>query len=54
MNLFACSDFIDEWVNIAQPAKLKVKAEFGHLPPEEQLALCVQVIVDYLNNIISL
>lgn len=38
-----CSDFIDDWVQIALPAKAKVKAEYGNLPFEEQCEICAQV-----------
>ncbi|KAJ6676683.1 CARBONIC ANHYDRASE [Salix viminalis] len=31
-----CSDVIDDWVQIGLPAKAKVKAEFGHLPPDDE------------------
>ncbi|KAF9667861.1 hypothetical protein SADUNF_Sadunf15G0067300 [Salix dunnii] len=34
------NDFIDDWVQIGLPAKAKVKAEFGHLPPDEQKRKC--------------
>ncbi|KAJ6411751.1 hypothetical protein OIU84_008350 [Salix udensis] len=33
-------DCIDDWVQIGLPAKAKVKAEFGHLPPDEQNREC--------------
>ena len=39
------SDFIDDWVQIGLPAKAKVKAEFGHLPPEEQNQKCEMVFI---------
>ncbi|KAF9667863.1 hypothetical protein SADUNF_Sadunf15G0067500 [Salix dunnii] len=34
------NDFIDDWVQIGLPAKAKVKAEFGHLPPDDQNREC--------------
>ncbi|KAM7483206.1 hypothetical protein LguiB_007789 [Lonicera macranthoides] len=34
------SDFIEDWVKIGLPAKLKVKSEFGHLPEEKQIEKC--------------
>ncbi|GMN20909.1 hypothetical protein TIFTF001_047194 [Ficus carica] len=37
-------DFIDDWVQIALPAKAKVKAEYGHLPSEKQLEICAQKV----------
>ncbi|KAJ0105053.1 hypothetical protein Patl1_18028 [Pistacia atlantica] len=39
-------DFIDEWMKIALPAKLKVKAEHNCLSPEEQNALCEKEAVN--------
>ena len=39
------SDFIDDWVQIGLPAKAKVKAEFGHFPPDEQNRECEMVII---------
>ncbi|KAI9173923.1 hypothetical protein LWI28_008961 [Acer negundo] len=33
-------DFIDDWVKIGLPAKAKVKADFGHLPEQEQKSQC--------------
>jgi len=33
-------DFIDEWVKIGLPAKVKVQAEFGDLPLENQCKHC--------------
>lgn len=38
------SDFIDDWVQIAQPAKDKVKAEHSDLPFEQQCDICAKVI----------
>jgi hypothetical protein len=38
-----CSDFIDEWVKIGKPAKVKVIAEFGDLPFAEQCKHCEKV-----------
>ena len=38
-----CSDFIDEWVKIGLPAKVKVQAEFGDLPLEVQCKHCEKV-----------
>lgn len=38
-----CSDFIDEWVKIGLPAKVKVQAEFGDLPLEDQCKHCEKV-----------
>ena len=42
-----CSDFIDEWLKIGLPAKLKVKANFGDLSIEEQCKNCEKV--SYIN-----
>uniref|UniRef100_A0A2N9IXK8 Carbonic anhydrase n=1 Tax=Fagus sylvatica TaxID=28930 RepID=A0A2N9IXK8_FAGSY len=39
-------DFIDEWVKIGLPAKLKVKANFGDLPIEEQCKHCEKEAVN--------
>ncbi|XP_062116283.1 carbonic anhydrase 2-like [Humulus lupulus] len=39
-------DFIDNWVQIAQSAKDKVKAEHSHLPFEEQCEICAEEAVD--------
>lgn len=47
-------DFIDDWVQIALPAKAKVKAEYGHLPPDEQVEICAQEAVNLsLVNLLS-
>lgn len=47
-------DFIDDWVQIALPAKAKVKAEYGHLPSEKQLEICAQEAVNLsLVNLLS-
>ncbi|KAJ6339812.1 hypothetical protein OIU77_007703 [Salix suchowensis] len=40
------NDFIDDWVQIGLPAKAKVKAEFGHLPLEEQKRECEKEAVN--------
>ncbi|XP_062081068.1 carbonic anhydrase 2-like [Humulus lupulus] len=39
-------DFIDEWVNIAQAAKIKVKAEHSKLTFEEQCEICAEEAVN--------
>ncbi|KAK6276691.1 hypothetical protein POUND7_006400 [Theobroma cacao] len=36
-------DFIDQWVQIGLPAKIKVLEEANHLPFEEQCRLCEKV-----------
>ncbi|XP_062118198.1 carbonic anhydrase, chloroplastic-like [Humulus lupulus] len=38
-------DFIDDWVNIAQAAKEKVKAEHKNLTFEEQCEICAEEVV---------
>uniref|UniRef100_A0A6N2LSR1 Carbonic anhydrase n=1 Tax=Salix viminalis TaxID=40686 RepID=A0A6N2LSR1_SALVM len=40
------NDFIDDWVQIGLPAKAKVKAEFGHLPLDEQKRECEKEAVN--------
>ncbi|CAK7328925.1 unnamed protein product [Dovyalis caffra] len=40
------NDFIDDWVKIALPAKAKVKAEYGHLPPCKQNQKCEKEAVN--------
>ncbi|KAM6569952.1 hypothetical protein CsatB_017937 [Cannabis sativa] len=40
------SDFIDDWVNIAQIVKNKVKAEYSNLSPEEQRKICTEEAVN--------
>lgn len=35
-------DFLDEWVKIGLPAKIKVLEEANHLPFEEQVTLCAK------------
>lgn len=42
-----CSDFVDDWMRIALPAKAKVKAKYSHLPIEEQKAICERVTEIY-------
>ena len=39
-------DFIDDWVKIALPAKIKVKADYANLTPEEQNAKCEREAVN--------
>ncbi|CAK9138619.1 unnamed protein product [Ilex paraguariensis] len=47
-------DFIDDWVQIGLPAKAKVKAEFGNLPFEEQIAICEREAVNLsLENLLT-
>lgn len=38
-----CSDFIEDWVKIALPAKSKVKAEFGNASFPELCGHCEKV-----------
>ncbi|TXG50285.1 hypothetical protein EZV62_022809 [Acer yangbiense] len=48
------SDFIDDWVKIGLPAKAKVKADFGHLPEQEQKSQCEREAVNLsLTNLLS-
>ncbi|XP_044485301.1 carbonic anhydrase 2-like [Mangifera indica] len=47
-------DFIDDWMKIALPAKLKIKAEHSCLSSEEQNALCEREAVNLsLVNLLS-
>ncbi|KAK4844627.1 hypothetical protein QYF36_022438 [Acer negundo] len=47
-------DFIDDWVKIGLPAKAKVKADFGHLPEQEQKSQCEREAVNLsLTNLLS-
>lgn len=46
--------FIEDWVKICSPAKAKVKAEFGHLPFEEQCKECEKEAVNVsLGNLLT-
>jgi len=43
---YICSDFIEDWVKIAYPAKTKVLAEHGNAPFEEQCTHCEKEAVN--------
>ncbi|KAI9174864.1 hypothetical protein LWI28_023865 [Acer negundo] len=47
-------DFVDDWVKIALPAKIKVKAQYPHLSLEKQKAKCEREAVNLsLSNLLT-
>ncbi|TXG50281.1 hypothetical protein EZV62_022805 [Acer yangbiense] len=47
-------DFVDDWVKIALPAKIKVKAQYPHLSLEKQKAICEREAVNLsLSNLLT-
>ncbi|KAH7531686.1 hypothetical protein JRO89_XSUnG0012000 [Xanthoceras sorbifolium] len=47
-------DFVDDWVKVALPAKIKVKSEYGNLSAEEQNAKCEREAVNLsLSNLLT-
>ncbi|KAK1557786.1 hypothetical protein Q3G72_031918 [Acer saccharum] len=47
-------DFVDDWVKIALPAKIKVKAQYPHLSLEKQKAICETEAVNLsLSNLLT-
>jgi carbonic anhydrase len=48
------SDFISAWMDIAEPARVKVKQEYGHLSSEEQALRCEEFAIKIsLDNLMS-